>query len=101
MESNSTDAKLETAATPVTSKIIDINNTIGGIDKDILKKYGFYALIIVMIIIVIYVIWRVTEKYTTESVRSDSDREGWDLRKSIHDYLKLQDSELKRFSSSI
>lgn len=80
--------------------ISDTKNTIGGIDKNLLKKYGFYALIIVIIIIVIYAIWRVKESYLTESIRSDSDREGWDLRKSIHDYLKLQDDELRKFSSN-
>ncbi len=104
MESVSTETKVETATATATATVpvpVTDNNTIGGIGKDVLKKYGFYALIIVIIIILIYIIWRFKESYLTESVRSDADREGWDLRKSIDDYLKLQDNELKKFSSSI
>ncbi len=73
----------------------------GGIDKVMLKTYGFYAIIIIIIIVVLYACYRVKETYMTEAVRSDSDREGWDLRKMIHNYLKKQDNYLKQRTSVI
>ena len=77
------------------------DNKFGGIDKVMLKTYGFYAIIIIIIIVVLYACYRLKETYMTESIRSDSDRTGWDLRKMIYNYLKKQDNYLKKRSSDI
>ena len=83
------------------STIISDTNKSGGIDIAMLKTYGFYAIIIIIIIVVLYACYRVKETYMTEAVRSDSDREGWDIRKMIYNYLKKQDNYLRKRSSDI
>lgn len=76
-------------------------NKFGGIDKVMLKTYGFYAIIIIIIIVVLYACYRIKETYMTEAVRSDSDKDGWDLRKIIHNYLKKQDNYLRQRTTEI
>lgn len=66
-----------------------------------IKKYILYAVIVIVIIIVIYCSYYIKEHYITESVRSDSDTNGWDLRESINNYLKNQRNLLQKRVNNI
>ena len=55
---------------------------------------AFFVLAILIILYIYYKYYK--DGYLTESVRSNSDRGGWDLRKSIEKYLKRQDSLLSK-----
>ena len=82
-------------ATPVVSYELLKDN------EDQIPLYKKYicaaAFLILVIIIMLYTYYKYyKDGYLTESVRSDSDREGWDLRRSIEKYLKRQNSLLSK-----
>lgn len=84
------ESKINNSISTIKNSAID-----GGVNNDLIKKCVLYAVAIVILIIIVYACYYIKETYMTEQVRSDSDREGWDLRKSINTYLKKQDDYLK------
>jgi len=74
------------------------DNVEGGWDKKLMaQRVLLWGVIIVITLIVCYIVYTcIKEGYLTESVRSDSDKEGWDLRKAIEKYLFNQNKLLSK-----
>ena len=75
-----------------------LDNTAGNTAKGMSTKKILCCVAIVIIVIgIMYFLYKYrTDGYIVEPVRSDSDREGWDLRKSIERYLHEQNTLLSK-----
>jgi len=82
-------------ATPVvSSELLKDNEDQTPLYKKCICAAAFFILVIIIMLYIYYKYYK--DGYLTESVRSNSDREGWDLRRSIEKYLKRQNSLLSK-----
>lgn len=80
-------------AESLTTDILKIN------DKSIMsgQKIVLLAIVVVIVLILIWAICKYyKDGYITESVRSNSDRKGWDLRDAIKTFIQEQQRLLSK-----
>ena len=78
--------------TETTSELLDLFKTTNY--KKCICIAAFSILLLILVLYIYYTYFK--DGYMSESVRSDSDRSGWDLRASIESYLKEQNKLLSQ-----